>query len=65
MLRDEKQFVAELEIFRIEIESGIQFFYIWLTLHAIATKNEKVINLFNSSPIFLNTRYLEHYKALS
>lgn len=55
MLRDEKQFVAELVIFRIEIESGIQFFYTWLMLHAIATKNEKVINLFNSSPIFWNT----------
>ena len=55
MLRAEKQFVAKLEIFRIEIESGIQFFYTWLTLHAIATKNEKVINLFNSSPIFWNT----------
>ena len=53
----EKQFVAELEVYRIEIESGIKFLYTWLTLHAVATKNEKVSILFNSSPIFWNTIY--------
>jgi AbiU2 len=49
------QFERELEVFRTEAETGIQFFYAYLTVHAVAAKNEAVYRLLNKAPLFWNT----------
>lgn len=54
MTADEK-FKHELEVFRTEGESGTQFFYAYLAVHAIAYENELVHSLLNKTPLFWNT----------
>lgn len=54
MTADEK-FRQELEVFRTEEESGTQFFYAYLGVHAIAYDNENVHRLLNTAPLFWNT----------
>ena len=48
-------FEAELELFRTEAESAIQFFYAWDAVHAIAAKDKAVFRLLNQAPLFWNT----------
>jgi hypothetical protein len=55
MTTPDAQFERELEIFRTEAESGAQFFYAYLTVHAVATDHKTVHNLLNQSPLFWNT----------
>ena len=51
----EKDFSHELEVFRTEIESAIQFFYAYLTIHAALADNEKVLRIVNETPLFWRT----------
>ena len=49
------EFEAQLELFRTESESAIQFFYAWDATHAVAGKNKSVVKLLNQAPLFWNT----------
>jgi len=49
------QFEAELEIFRTEVETALQFFYSYLVIHAVAGDRKAVYNSLNSAPLFWNT----------
>jgi hypothetical protein len=49
------QFETELELFRTEAESAIQFFYAWDVIHTIAAKDKAVFRLLNQAPLFWNT----------
>lgn len=48
-------FVQELEIFRVEVETAIQFNYVFLTFHATLAKSEKAHEIVNRTPLFWNT----------
>src|SRR3989338_4947410 len=50
-----KDFEAQLELFRTEAESAIQFFYAWQAVHAVAVKDKSVVRLLNQAPLFWNT----------
>lgn len=47
-------FEQELEIFRNEAEAATQFFYAYLTIHAVAGEHEPVYKLLNRSALFWN-----------
>lgn len=49
------EFESQLELFRTEGESVLQFFYAWDATHAVAGKNESVVKLLNQTPLFWNT----------
>ncbi len=51
----EVQFVRELEVFRTEAEAAIQFFYAYLTVHAVAGEHDPVFRTLNTAPLFWNT----------
>ncbi|PVX26333.1 MAG: hypothetical protein CW716_06265 [Candidatus Bathyarchaeum sp.] len=55
MNKPENIFVKELEVFRTESESAIQFFYSFLSIHAVAGDHKKVYRLLNTAPLFWNT----------
>jgi len=55
MIQPEDVFANELEVFRTEAESGIQFFYSYLAVHAVAGEHKEVHRLLNRAPIFWNT----------
>ncbi len=55
MTKTEELFENELEIFRTEAESAIQFFYSWLAVHAVACTHKEVHRLLNRAPLFWNT----------
>lgn len=55
MRTPEAEFEAELEVFRREAESAVQFFYAWLSVHQVASRNETVEDLLNTAPLFWNT----------
>jgi hypothetical protein len=48
------QFERELEVFRTEAEAATQFFYAFLTVHAVAADHEPVYKLLNQAPLFWN-----------
>ncbi len=48
-------FESQLELFRTEAESAIQFFYAWDAIHAVAAKDKAVFRLLNEAPLFWNT----------
>jgi hypothetical protein len=52
MINTEDPFENEMEVFRTEAESAIQFFYSWLGVHAIASEDEEVHGLLNQAPLF-------------
>lgn len=55
MKKAEDIFENELEVFRTEAESAIQFFYSWLGVHAVAGGHKAVYRLLNRAPLFWNT----------
>ncbi len=55
MTSPEAQFERELEVFRTEAEAAIQFFYAYLTVHAVAADHKPVYRLLNTAPLFWNT----------
>ena len=51
----EQLFKNELEILRTEVQTAIQFFYAYLTIHAVARDDRAVFLLLNRAPLFWNT----------
>jgi hypothetical protein len=49
------EFEAQLELFRTEGQSAIQFFYAWDAIHAVAAKDKAVYRLLNQAPLLWNT----------
>ena len=54
MIQPEENFANELEVFRTEAESGIQYFYSYLAVHAVAGEHKEVHRLLNRAPLFWN-----------
>src|SRR5438067_13859803 len=54
-LTPEQRFERELEVFRTEQETGAQFFYAYLAVHAVAYENKSVEAMLNTAPLFWNT----------
>jgi hypothetical protein len=55
MKEREDIFSHELEVFRIEVESAIQFFYAYLSINASLADNEKALQIVNEAPLFWRT----------
>ena len=55
MVTSRFDFASELELFRTEAESAVQFFYAWDAVHTVAAANPKVRHLLNEAPLFWNT----------
>jgi len=55
MIQPEDVFANELEVFRTEADSGIQFFYSYLAVHDVAGEHKEVLLLLNRAPLFWNT----------
>jgi hypothetical protein len=51
----EEEFASELEIFGKEAEAAAQFFYAFLTVHALAAERGGVLDLLNKHLLFWNT----------
>ena len=51
MTPEEKAFDEELDIFRREVEAGMQFFYAWLGINGVA-KDKAIENALNESSLF-------------
>jgi len=49
------EFEAQLELFRTEAQSAIQFFYVWDAVHAVAGKKKAVFRLLNQAPLLWNS----------
>src|SRR5438552_14088519 len=49
------EFEQELEVLRTEAEAAAQFFYSYLTIHAVAGDHRSVYRLLNGSALFWNT----------
>lgn len=48
-------FENELEVFRREAESAVQFFYAWRTVNEVAAKDKGIVAALNKAPLFWNT----------
>ncbi|HRL74274.1 MAG TPA: hypothetical protein PK440_08425 [Candidatus Accumulibacter phosphatis] len=48
-------FESQLELFRTEAQSALQFFFAWDAIHAVAAKDKAVFRLLNEAPLFWNT----------
>ncbi len=48
-------FERQLELFRTEAESALQFFFAWDAVHAVAAKDKAVFRMLNEAPLFWNT----------
>lgn len=55
MVSPSVEFETQLELFRTEVQSALQFFYAWDSTHAVAAKNKSVVLLLNQAPLFWNT----------
>lgn len=51
----EDKFTQELEVFRTEVQSAIQFFYAYLTINATLADNKEALDLVNQAPLFWRT----------
>lgn len=51
----EEEFTQKLEVFRSEVESSMQFFYAYLTIHAVASEDTKVYEVLNEYATFWMT----------
>jgi hypothetical protein len=51
----EAEFEREIEVFRTEVGQASQFFYAYLTVHAVAKDVPAVFDLLNSAPLFWKT----------
>lgn len=51
----EVQFEQELEVFRTEVETALQFFYGFLAIHACVGDTPTVHRLLNTAPLFWNS----------
>jgi AbiU2 len=48
-------FESQLELFRTEAQSALQFFYAWDATQAVVAKDKAVFRLLNEAPLFWNT----------
>lgn len=48
-------FEKQLELFRAEAESALQFFFAWDAVHTVAANDKAVFRLLNEAPLFWNT----------
>jgi len=55
MKEREDAFSHELEVFRTEAQSAIQFFYAYLSINAALADNEKALRIVNETPLFWRT----------
>lgn len=55
MMSPSVEFETQLELFRTEGQSALQFFYAWDATHAVAAKDKSVVRLLNQAPLFWNT----------
>ncbi len=55
MKTKEDKFTHELEVYRTEVQSAIQFFYSFLAINASLAGNKKALDIVNKSPLFWNT----------
>lgn len=55
MKNREDIFQHELEVFRTEIESAIQFFYAYVTINAVLSDNKYALDIVNQTPLFWRT----------
>jgi hypothetical protein len=55
MNQPEDIFSNELKVFSAEAESAIQFFYSYLSIHAVASDHKEVHLLLDTAPLFWNT----------
>ena len=51
----ENTFSHELEVFRTEAKSAIQFFYTFLSINASLANNQKALQIVNETPLFWRT----------
>jgi hypothetical protein len=51
----EEEFTRRLEVFRGEVESAMQFFYAYLTIHAVASEDKQVYEVLNDYATFWRT----------
>ena len=49
------EFKRELEVFRIESDAAVQFFYAWQTVNAVAGSDRSIRHALNKAPLFWNT----------
>lgn len=49
------EFKRELEVFRVESDAAVQFFYAWQTVNAVASSERSVHRALNKAPLFWNT----------
>ena len=54
-LAPQVQFERELEVFRTEAEAATQFFYVYLTVHAVAGEHDHIFRMLSTAPLFWNT----------
>ncbi len=50
-----QEFEHALEVFRTNVQSGAQFFYAYLAVHAMAAEDSRVHRILNRTPLFWNT----------
>lgn len=55
MKTKEDKFKYELEVFQTEVESGIQFFYMYLAFNSVLCKNKQALKIVNRTPLFWRT----------
>lgn len=55
MSTSERQFEDELELFRTEAESAVQYFYAHLAIHEVARRRRDVFDLLNANAMFWMT----------
>jgi hypothetical protein len=48
-------FEKQLELFRTEAESAVQFFFAWDAVHTVAASDRSVVRLLDESPLFWST----------
>jgi hypothetical protein len=49
------EFETQLDLFRMEAQGVLQFFYAWDATRAVAAKDKSVVRLLNQAPLFWNT----------
>jgi len=52
---EEEEFEHELDVFRIEVDSGTQFFYAYLAVNAALSANKAALDAVNKAPLFWGT----------
>ncbi len=55
VITPQAQFERELEVFRPEAEGAAQFFYTFMTVHAVAAEHDSVFRMLNTAALFWNT----------